>query len=55
MKIDIGELSFKIIVIVIKMKTHENNNSMLFGQSWLKQARAKHDWEKNILFDIKME
>ena len=49
LKITIGGLTFKNIVMVIKMENLENNFSMLLQRPWLKQVRAKHDWEKNQL------
>jgi hypothetical protein len=40
LKINIGGLTFKITVMVIKMENQENSYSMLLGRPWLKQARA---------------
>jgi hypothetical protein len=49
LKINIGGLTFKITVTVIKMENQENSYSMLLGRPWLKQARAKHDWGRSQL------
>jgi hypothetical protein len=49
LKINIGRLTFKITVTVIKMENQKNIYSMLLGRPWLKQTRAKHDWGKNQL------
>jgi hypothetical protein len=49
LKINIGGLTFKITVTVIKMENQENNSSMVLGRPWLKQACAKHDWGRSQL------
>jgi hypothetical protein len=45
----LGKLSYKILVTVLNMEIGIEAYSMFSGRSWVKQAKARDNWDNNIL------
>lgn len=48
-RLDVGGIMIRAMLIVIDMVSCEGNYSLLLGRPWLKQAQAQHDWPFNKL------
>lgn len=45
----VGELDYRITLVILKIERSKRPYQVLLGRPWLKEAKAKHDWESNEL------
>ena len=48
-EITIATLRFGIAAVVLRMEDIQEAYPLLLGRPWLQQAKAKHDWETDVL------
>ena len=48
-KIKIATLRFGIAAVVLRMEDIQEAYPLLLGRPWLRQAKAKHNWETDVL------